>query len=221
MLCKHLSKLNRMRIILASGSARRSQILKENLQLVFEVIPSTFAEDIDKSTCTGPQDYVSQTCRAKCLDSIEKNCKSKNKEDWVDIIISADTIVVYDQKILEKPSSIDHAIEMLKILSGQRHNVFTAVTIAILNKDKDYDNDDISKNYSIKTFYESTEVHFDELDIDTIRAYVAPGDPMDKAGSYGIQSIASSFVHKLNGCYFNVVGFPIHRFAKELLSMLA
>ena len=63
-------------------------------------------------------------------------------------------------------------------------------------------------------------VHFDELDIDTIEAYVSTGDPMDKAGSYGIQSIASSFVHKLNGCYFNVVGFPIHRFTKELLLML-
>ena len=154
MLCKHLSKLNRMRIILASGSARRSQILKENLQLVFEVIPSTFAEDIDKSTCTGPQDYVSQTCRAKCLDSIEKNCKSKNKEDWVDIIISADTIVVYDQKILEKPSNTQHAIDMLKMLSGQKHTVLTAVTIAIKNDEK---NDIISKNYNVKTFYETTE----------------------------------------------------------------
>jgi septum formation protein len=63
-------------------------------------------------------------------------------------------------------------------------------------------------------------VYFDDLDDETIAAYVATGDPMDKAGSYGIQSIASSFVTKLSGCYFNVVGFPIHRFTKELLSML-
>ena len=63
-------------------------------------------------------------------------------------------------------------------------------------------------------------VYFDNLDDDTIAAYVATGDPMDKAGSYGIQSIASSFVSKISGCYFNVVGFPIHRFTKELLLML-
>lgn len=219
MLCKYLSELNQMRIILASGSARRSQILRENLQLVIEVIPSSFAEDIDKSTTNGPSDYVQQTCRMKCLDSIKTNCNSEEKEKWPDIIIAADTIVVYDQKILEKPSSTQHAIEMLQMLSGKKHHVLTAVTIAILNKDDNH-KDDILKNYNVKTFYESTEVHFDDLDMDTIEAYVATGDPFDKAGGYGIQSIASSLIKQLHGCYFNVVGFPIHRFTKELLTML-
>ena len=144
-----------MRIILASGSARRSQILKDNLQLIFEVLPSSFAEDIDKSTTTGPSDYVEQTCRKKCLDSIKTNCKIEDKDKWPDIIITADTIVVYDQKILEKPSSKQHAIDMLQMLSGQKHHVLTAVTIAVLNKDKN--NDDILENYNVKTFYESTE----------------------------------------------------------------
>jgi septum formation protein len=143
-----------MRIILASGSARRSQILKENLQLVFEVIPSTFAEDIDKSTCNGPSDYVSQTCRAKCLDSIDKNCSPDNKENWPNIIISADTIVVYDQKILEKPASTQHAIDMLKMLLGKKHTVLTAVTIAVKSNEN---KSDIISNYNIKTFYETTE----------------------------------------------------------------
>jgi len=141
----------------SSGSARRSQILRENLQLInFEVIPSTFEENIDKSTCAGPSDYVQQTCRAKCIDSISTNCLVNNKDKWADIIISADTIVVYDDKILEKPKSNENAIEMITMLAGRKHTVLTAVTIAIKSHNIDIDND-IIKNYNVKTFYESTE----------------------------------------------------------------
>ena len=156
MLCKYLPKLNDMRIILASGSARRSQILKENLQLVFEVIPSTFAEDIDKSTVNGPSDYVQKTCHCKCIDSINTNCKTNSKDKFPDIIISADTIVVYDEKILEKPKSNENAIEMITMLSGKKHVVLTAITIAVKDNNITDDNDFV-RNYNIKTFFESTE----------------------------------------------------------------
>ncbi len=128
------------------------------------------------------------------------------------IIISADTIVVKDREILEKPQSTQFAIEMLNKLSGSSHQVLTAVTIAFQPAPM--------TEYQITTFCESSHVHFAELSAETIEQYVATGEPMDKAGGYGIQGLGSSLVEKIDGCYFNVVGFPLHRFCVELVTLL-
>eukprot|EP01118_Nematostelium_gracile_P012667 TRINITY_DN4658_c0_g1_i1.p1 TRINITY_DN4658_c0_g1~~TRINITY_DN4658_c0_g1_i1.p1 ORF type:complete len:103 (-),score=12.87 TRINITY_DN4658_c0_g1_i1:26-334(-) len=99
---------------------------------------------------------------------------------------------------------------MLKSLSGNQHVVYTAVHLIIQEKS-------VKKEVS---FFEATEVTFAQLSDEMITAYIDTGIPMDKAGSYGIQDVGGSFVEKINGCYYNVMGFPMHRFCKQLSSVL-
>lgn len=198
MLAAYAPKLQQISIILASQSPRRRAIFQENLGLVFDVIVSGFAEDVDKSTCIDPSDYVAKTSRIKA-ESVVEEITSKGR--YVDVVISADTIIVCDADILEKPTSKLEAFETLKKLSGRDHCVLTAVTIAVRDGVK-FDSFAspsmlFGRSYSFTTFVESTTVHFKELDEATINAYIDTGEPMDKAGAYGIQSLGSSFVDGL------------------------
>ena len=214
--------LQKTSIVLASQSPRRRAIFQENLGLVFEVVVSGFAEDVDKSACADPSDYVAKTSRIKA-ESVVEELTSKGR--YVDIIVSADTIVVCDADILEKPKSKLEAFDILKRLSGREHMVLTAVTIAVREGIKfnslESQTTVLGQFYSFKTFVESTTVQFKELEDATINAYIETGEPMDKAGAYGIQSLGSSFVTEIRGCYFNVVGFPVHRFCIELIAMIS
>ena len=216
MLSRFSSLLRGLSVILGSQSPRRQLILKENLGLNFVVEISKFEENIPKSSCNSPEDYVQQTCTMKCQHLIDS---FKLKNQYPDVIITADTIVVYDNHILEKPSDRDHAIWMLNQLNGNQHKVLTAVTIATLRKTfkSTEDQPDI---YDILSFIESTQVEFAIFSSECIESYVDTGEPFDKAGSYGIQSLGSSFVKGIHGCYFNVMGFPVHRFAKEFTKIL-
>jgi septum formation protein len=117
-------------------------------------------------------------------------------------VIGSDTVVVLDGKILEKPTSKENAFEMLKSLSGKSHYVCTGVAL-------------ISSDFQIN-FSHSTTVEFDELSEETIQAYIDTKEPMDKAGSYGIQAIGGSFVKRIDGCFYNVMGFPLHSFCTHL-----
>lgn len=223
MLSAHSEYLGKLSIILASQSPRRQAILRENLNLNFDVLVSGFAEDIDKTLCSTPSDYVAKTSLKKAEDVISVLQISDRQ---VDIVISADTIVVLDTHILEKPVDKGHAIEMLRRLSGRGHLVLTAVTIAVrngirFNSVESSERASTGVSYHYETFVESTEVTFANLDEKTILAYVDSGEPMDKAGSYGIQSLGASLVSGVRGCYFNVVGFPIHRFSSELVKILS
>jgi septum formation protein len=143
-----------------------------------------------------------------------------------DIIISADTIVSLGDHILEKPDSKAHAMEMLAQLSGREHSVFTAVTIAVRRELlplalEGYDADErSSSDYRFKTFLTRTAVQFAVLSPVTVQGYVDSEEPMDKAGSYGIQGIGASLVEGIRGDYFNVVGFPVRNFAVELNRLL-
>jgi len=125
--------------------------------------------------------------------------KKHNKED---IIIGADTVVCLNNAILGKPKDIEDAKKMLRMLSGKTHRVLTGVCII--------------KNDIEKKFFDQAEVTFSELTEKEIEDYIATKEPMDKAGSYGIQGKASKFVKHINGDYFTIVGLPIHKLYEEL-----
>lgn len=176
-------------IILASGSPRR----KELLGLITEDF-CVRVSDADETLPKGiePHDAVLQLSRIKA-EAVNDGCHT---------VIGADTVVALDGLILGKPTDEEHAYEMLCTLSGRTHSVFTGVTIR--------------SGTQCVSFYEETAVTFYELSPEEIRSYIATGEPMDKAGSYGIQGKGSLFVKGIQGDYFNVVGLPISRLYREL-----
>ncbi|KAG0593298.1 hypothetical protein KC19_1G319200 [Ceratodon purpureus] len=111
-------------------------------------------------------------------------------------------------QVLEKPFDKDDAYRMLSSLSGQKHKVYTGVALVLPNASDSAP----GAPPLVKSFYEETEVEFAELEEEAILAYIASGEPMDKAGAYGIQGIGGSFVKCIHGCYFNIMGFPVHRY---------
>ena len=123
-----------------------------------------------------------------------------------DVVVAADTIVVCDGQVLGKPRSRDHAIEMLSLLSGRGHQVMTGLTV-------------LAKGQQVSVT-EITDIHFRELSQKEIRAYVDTGEPMDKAGSYGIQGGAALFAEKMHGDYYNVMGLPVCRLGKILRQLV-
>ena len=183
------------KIILASNSPRRRELL-ETLGLKFEIVPDNTPEPMDGAL--SPQDTVMFLAKFK-----GDNIAEKLKDDDV-IIISADTVVAIEDRILGKPKTHEEAFEMLSMLSGKAHSVYTGVYIREKASGK-------SAN-----FYEKTEVYFKNLDINEIKDYINSGEPMDKAGAYGIQNFGSLFVEKISGDYFNVVGLPLCHLGKEL-----
>lgn len=178
-------------IILASKSPRRQELLKYITE-EFEIKTA----DVDEALPDGisPSDAVCYLAEIKAQPFKNEN----------DIVIGADTVVAIDGKILGKPRDEEDARQMLKALSGNTHSVFTGVSII--------------KGESTKTFSVETKVKFFELSDEEIDKYIASREPMDKAGSYGIQGQGSLFVEKIDGDYFNVVGLPISRLNKELKS---
>ncbi len=172
-----------MKLVLASKSPRRSEILK-NAGFDFTVRVADADETIPDGT--KPEDAVVFLAARKAM-AVER------AED--ETVLGADTIVVLDGKILGKPKNKDDAFNILKSLSGRVHSVFTGVCI-------------IEKGRSM-TFAEETQVEFLSLTDDEINTYIDTNEPYDKAGAYGIQGIASKFVRRINGDYFNVVGLPI------------
>lgn len=176
-----------MAIILASKSPRRKELLGI-LGVDFDVVTS----DIDEASfaCCTPQQLASKL-------SVEKAKAVCSKVKTQDIIISADTIVVFDNKIMGKPKNTHEAAQMLKTLSGNTHHVITGVTVMSSNE--------------LLTEAVTTEVEFRPLGDEEISAYIRTGEPMDKAGAYGIQGKASVFINRINGDYFNVVGLPLSK----------
>lgn len=127
-------------------------------------------------------------------------------------MIGADTIVELDKIIYEKPLDKNDAFRMLRTLSSNTHSVCTGVTLI---KKKETSNE-----FQIHSFSETSQVNMADLTDDEIKGYVDSGEPLDKAGSYGIQGLGSTLVHSINGDFFNVEGFPAHRFAVELKKFL-
>ena len=184
------------KIILASASPRRRELLTQ-IGLDFDVVVS---ETEEKITSTEPAKVVEELSAQKAAAVWEKLAQNRN------IVIGADTVVACDGKILGKPMDTENAACMLRMLQGRAHEVYTGVTIL-------YEEDGVKKAL---TFHEKTTVHFCPMTEEQIREYVATGDPMDKAGSYGIQGICARYIRGIEGDYNNVVGLPAGRVYQEL-----
>lgn len=203
-----LEKLKEYKIVLASASPRRKMLL-EQIGLEFDICPSN-KEEIISSTI--PKDVCVELSKQKAEDIASGIIAYNNAhKDIVTpqniLIIGADTIVSIDNKILGKPSSYDDAKNMLKTLSDNTHTVYTGVTIVIVDKDGK------TGEYS---FFEGTDVTFYPLSDDEIDEYIKTGEPMDKAGAYGIQGIFAKHVKCINGDFNNVVGLPLARLYQEI-----
>ncbi len=189
-----------MKYILASASPRRKELLKRT-GLEFDIIPSTCKE---KTTKDKPCDIVMELARIKALDvfgHLDPACDCT--------VIGADTIVVYNEEILGKPSGASEACDMLSMLSDRTHQVYTGVSL-------------ISRTHGreqTRTFYEKTDVTFYPVSKEDLHTYVDSGDALDKAGAYGIQGNFAIHVKQINGDYNNVVGLPIGRLYQELLRL--
>ena len=184
-----------MKVILASKSPRRVEIL-EKIVKEFEVVQSNFDEntidfkgDVEK--------YVKDL-------SINKAIEVSKRLNEPSIVIAADTVVFQNGKVLEKPKSEEDAFSMLSSLSGNTHKVYSG--ICLINT---YDD-------TVVTDCDCTEVKFSELNPRQIRNYINSGEPMDKAGAYGIQGLGGAFVERIEGCYYNVMGLPLNKLYKAL-----
>lgn len=179
-----------MKVILASASERRQELLSRIFEK-FDIMVS----DFDESTIVfngSVDDYVKEISNGKALE-----VKERITDDA--IIISADTVVTFNGRILGKPKDKDDAFQMLKSLQGRSHIVYTGITVINTKKG-------VVKQESV-----STEVTFSKISDDEIIKYIETGEPLDKAGAYGIQGKGGVFVEKINGCYYNVVGLPLNR----------
>nr|XP_058971450.1 probable bifunctional dTTP/UTP pyrophosphatase/methyltransferase protein isoform X2 [Pocillopora verrucosa] len=188
--------------------ATQQKLLALFAGLKFEVIPSRFEETLDKTAFKYPFEYVLENSRQKALEVAGR----VNKSDKPTLIIGSDTVVVLDEVILEKPKDKENAYSMLKSLSGKDHAVFSGVTL--LQREG-------AKEPCITQFYEETLVSFGTLTDEVIQAYIATGEPMDKAGSYGIQGIGGTLVKSIHGDYFNVMGFPLYHFCVQMRKLFS
>ncbi|KAG7398868.1 hypothetical protein PHYBOEH_010192 [Phytophthora boehmeriae] len=205
MLSAVLTQLRSRRVILASQSPRRLELLRD-CGLTFEVIPSTFEENLPKERFATPDLYVVENAKQKALEVLNRMSKNTTEGKHPLVVIGCDTVVVYDGVILEKPKDEDDAFAMLTKLSGRPHEVYSGV--ALFTAERGGENPHV--------FFEKTSVVFGPLEPADIRAYIATGEPMDKAGSYGLQGRARCFVQEIHGCTNNVIGFPVQRFCQEL-----
>ncbi len=182
-----------MEIILASQSPRRRELLKK-MDISFSVRNIDISEEIYNEE--NPQDYVLRMAETKAAEGArtEKNA----------LVIGADTIVCIDNEILGKPKDKEDAAKILNKIQGRKHFVFTGVSLNLDNGEK------------VVSFIEKTEVNFAKMSHEEILNYIETGEPMDKAGAYGIQDKGALFVKSINGCFYNVMGLPVRRIYEEL-----
>jgi septum formation protein len=180
-------------LVLASQSPRRQEILR-NAGIDF--ISRISAVQERRADGESPIDYVRRLAREKA---------EAVSQDANHIVLGADTVVVIRDRVLEKPVDEQDAAFMLQALSGNKHQVITGIYLLSPHK--------VIEDHAI------THVYFRELEPAEIRGYVATGEPMDKAGAYAIQGFASKFIHRIEGCYFNVVGLPVSLVYEHLKRM--
>jgi septum formation protein len=187
-----MHKLKRT-LYLASQSPRRNDLLGR-FGFPFEKLDANVSEE---TKSMAPAAKVRHLAARKAIHASQKIKRG--------LILGFDTIVYHNKKILEKPASHSEAYSMLKALSGKTHTVYTGIGLIV------------KPEMEIKTFAASTKVTFRKLSDREIKSYIDSGEPMDKAGAYGIQGAGGSFVEKVNGCFFNVVGLPV----KPLMDFLS
>jgi len=207
-----------MKIILASASPRRRELLTQ-IGLEFEVRVSNVDETVKASTPGKVVEKIAQKKAHAVFDEIQvegiranlANGERIPREDY--LIIAADTVVAFEDEILGKPCTSDHAGAMINGLSGKTHQVYTGVAVI-------YYPGDYSASVECKSFYEKTDVTFYDMEQEEIDEYVATGDCMDKAGAYGIQGFFARYVKGIQGDYNNVVGLPVGRLYQEIKEWL-
>lgn len=182
-----------MEIILASGSPRRSELMKQ-VGLDFKVSTCNTDESYDNSFT--PAEIVMELSLRKADAVFDKEMPDKDT-----VVVAADTIVALDNEILGKPKDRKDAIRMLTELSGKKHQVYTGVTLYYY----------VGGRVFIENFADCADVYFKELDNDIITEYVDSWEPMDKAGGYGIQGLGAILVDKIDGDYYTIVGLPISK----------
>ncbi|MEE1304165.1 MAG: Maf family protein [Agathobacter sp.] len=199
------------KIVLASGSPRRKELL-EQVGLEFEICPAKGEEIISKSI---PHEVVVELSEQKAKEVAaavvaydEAHADITTPTDIM--VIGADTVVAFEDKILGKPKDEEDAKDMLRMLSDKTHSVYTGVTIVFISKEG---------KTGIHSFYEKTDVSFYPLTDLEIQRYIESGDPLDKAGAYGIQGEFAKHIKGIQGEYNNVVGLPIARLYQELLRL--
>ena len=188
-------------IILASASPRRKELLSQ-IGIEYEVIPSNTEEII---TSTIPSDIVMELAKQKAEDVV-RNVNKPGK-----IVLGADTIVAFENKVMGKPANEEDAFSMISSLANATHQVYTGVSLSYLKKDGEI---------CSHVFFEKTNVVVYPMTEEEIWDYIETKDCMDKAGSYGIQGAFASFIKGINGDYNNVVGLPVGRVYQELKNIL-
>uniref|UniRef100_A0A182U7N4 Uncharacterized protein n=1 Tax=Anopheles melas TaxID=34690 RepID=A0A182U7N4_9DIPT len=197
-----LNQIKGKRVVLASGSPRRQELI-QNLGIAnVQLCPSTFEENLDPAQYSF-SDYVAMTALGKVREVYER--LSKDDATRPDVVIGADTMVTMDGQMYGKPKTPKHAFEVLKKLVGRTHVVYTGVVIKY-------------REQEVK-FTESCNVQFGNATDAQIQAYVDTGEPLDKAGGYGIQGLGGNFVERIEGDYFTVVGLPMYRLSVELCKL--
>lgn len=192
-----------VRFVLASGSPRRRELL-EQVGLSFEISSAHGEEVITK---TLPAEIVEELSRQKADEVADRYAQTYKNDTCV--IIGADTIVAFGNEIMGKPHDNADAVRMLTQLAGNTHQVYTGVTLVILE----------NGGRRTLTFYEKTDVEMYPMTAGQVQAYVATGEPSDKAGAYAIQGRCAAYIKGINGEYNNVVGLPVARLMQELLAL--
>lgn len=184
-----------MKFVLASKSPRRREIL-QNLGISFEIVT---ADTDESSSITDPAALVEELSRRKGL-AVRDLLLSEGRDLSGTVIIASDTVVAIDGKILGKPKDAEDAARMLGLLSGREHEVISGIALIGANKQA------IS--------HDVTRVRFAPLTEENVAFYLRSGEPFDKAGAYAIQGLASMWIEGIVGCYFNVVGLPVHKMCR-------
>lgn len=204
-----VEQLNKLRIILASASPRRKELM-ERLGLVFTIVPSTFEENLDKTQFPDAAAYNVATASGK-LDDVRRSLSRDGVPH--DIVITCDTIVVPcddPKRIMEKAATPEEATRMISNLVGKSHFVYSALVVYFSQLDQTF----------VKVV--RTEVDMAPLTDEAISVYVAhPEAWMGKAGAYGIQDLAASFIRGISGDYYNVMGFPLCSFCELVQEVVA
>ena len=193
------SRIQKLTIVLASASPRRTELLEQgNIKHV--VMPSHCEEVI---TSQVPSQVVEELSAQKAED-VYQQYEKKNAGDF--LVIGSDTVVAADGKILGKPKDKEEAYQMISMLQGKAHQVYTGVTLLIMKDGKKIR----------KTFHECSDVHVYPMCKEEIREYIATGEPMDKAGAYGIQGAFGMYIRGIEGDYNTIVGLPLARVYQEM-----
>jgi len=199
-----MSSLSSVEIVLASASPRRRDLLTA-AGLTFRVMESR----VEECACTqSVEQMVARLAREKAED-VAARLDVPGATSAAILVIGADTVVECSGEILGKPGGAVDARRMLSLLSGREHRVLTGLVVGLIGPD----------GQTWRSAVEQTRVRFSTLSSAVIDSYVASGEPLDKAGAYGIQGRAALFIEGIDGCYFNVVGLPLHRLAVLCRSM--